>query len=210
MGGVRIRYWHLFLVLLVILSLVWTIGTISRGEQKPLQRMMSEDDVKNSLNAFAFDLFLKLELERENNIVSPLSVYSALVIVYEGAEGETADEMASTLHLLGENPAQGYRSLLESLSGIEALKVANALWVQRDFPIRRDYLKRVSDYYSGVVENLDFAKDPEGSRRRINEFVREKTAGKIDELLPRGSLDGMTRLVVTNAAHFKGNWKYRF
>ena len=57
---------------------------------------------------------------------------------------------------------------------------------------------------------MDFAKDTEGSRQRINKWVAGKTADKIPELLKSGVLQPLTRLVLCNAIYFKGDWSKQF
>ncbi len=56
------------------------------------------------------------------------------------------------------------------------------------------------------VTNLDFMENPEGSRETINQWVEGKTRNRIRDLLPAGSIDSATALVITNAIYFKGNW----
>lgn len=198
------------LLLMALIILLAVVGIGSQVKREDPAYSISESEVRESLNNFTFRMFSKMEFERKNTFISPFSIYSALAMTYEGARGDTAKEMASALHLPDGSPAEGYKSLSHSLSGIKTLKVANAIWVQRGFPIRQDYLSRVSKYYSGAVESLDFEKDPEGARESINSYIKEKTDGKIEELLQRGSIDVLTRLVITNAVHFKGNWRYKF
>jgi len=44
----------------------------------------------------------------------------------------------------------------------------------------------------------------------VNSWVENVTAGLIKELLPSGSVDGNTRLVLGNALYFKGAWEEKF
>ncbi|KAK8953340.1 Serpin-ZXA [Platanthera guangdongensis] len=48
------------------------------------------------------------------------------------------------------------------------------------------------------------------AREEVNSWVQGKTGGLIEELLPSGSVDNMTRLVLGNALYFKGGWHERF
>ena len=135
-------------------------------------------------------------------------------MTYEGAKGQTADEMKSVLHLpentiLRPNFAKIYNSINEAGRGYK-LRTGNALWVQKDYPLLKDYIGRVEKYYGGKAANLDFAKETEKSRKTINSFIEEQTNGKIKDLLPPGSLNPLTRLVLTNAIYFKGVWKREF
>ena len=51
-----------------------------------------------------------------------------------------------------------------------------------------------------------FANSPEEARITINDWVSEQTEGKIEDLIPQGVIDAMTRLVLTNAIYFNAAW----
>ncbi|MEM2490503.1 MAG: serpin family protein, partial [Candidatus Korarchaeum sp.] len=102
------------LILALIVSLA-VLGVGLLGRQREANRSIGEGEVKESLNSFSFDLLSKLDFNRENTFFSPISVYSALAMTYEGARGKTAEEMASVLRLPEGSPAEGYRSLSNSL-----------------------------------------------------------------------------------------------
>jgi serpin B len=57
---------------------------------------------------------------------------------------------------------------------------------------------------------LDFAGAPEESRVTINDWVSEETEGKIENLIPQGAIDPLTRLVLTNAIYFNAAWANPF
>ena len=61
------------------------------------------------------------------------------------------------------------------------------------------------DYGAGL-RLLDFEEDPDGSRKTINEWVSQETNDRILDLLPPGSIDSLTRLVLTNAVYFNAPW----
>ncbi len=60
------------------------------------------------------------------------------------------------------------------------------------------------------MRTLDFAGDWEDSAETINEWVSEQTEGKIKNLIPSGLLNGLVRLVLTNAIYFNGQWLFLF
>jgi serpin B len=57
---------------------------------------------------------------------------------------------------------------------------------------------------------LDFIKSPEDSRVTINNWVSDQTNSRIKDLIPQGTIDIYTRLVLTNAIYFDAAWKYPF
>ena len=169
-------------------------------------------NVVSASNLFGTELYLKLSGEKGNVLISPFSVFTALAMAYEGARGETAKEMGLVLHLPANDSKrrEAFRTLLlnmERLGGIK-LTVANALWVQRGYPVRKDYVDVIRRYYLGEARELDFQNDPESAERTINEWVREETNGKIENIV--GNLDPLTRLIITNAVYFRANWSSRF
>jgi len=164
-------------------------------------------------NRFALELYSELSKRETGNIFfSPYSISSALAIVYEGARGETADEIRAVFHfpdyeVLRPNFAEIYNSINKNYSGCE-IRTGNALWVQEGFPLLESYRTVVERYYGGKAANLDFSK--EESRQTINSFIEEQTNGKIKDLIPSGFLNSQTALVVTNAIYFKGTWLWEF
>ena len=73
-----------------------------------------------------------------------------------------------------------------------------------------DYLSLVKSAYGGNLNNLDFAINPEAARKIINDWVASQTHDKIQDLMPFGSIQPSTRLVLTNAIYFKGKWDLPF
>jgi len=172
-------------------------------------------EVASANNKFTFDLYSQLNKSEKGNIFySPYSISAALAMAYEGAKGQTANEMKSVFHfpesnILGPNFAAIYNNINKDTKDYE-LKIGNALWVQQDFPLLSDYTSRVEKYYGGKAANLDFVKESEKSRQTINSFIEEQTNNKIKDLIPSGFLNNMTRLVLTNAIYFKGIWQWEF
>lgn len=90
------------------------------------------------------------------------------------------------------------------------LHVANSLWCQAGFPFQTAYLDAVQRYCGPCAYAADFVNNREGERGRINDWVAEHTAQKINESIPPGMLDALTRMVLVNAIYFKGEWQEPF
>lgn len=174
----------------------------------------SESDVVDANNEFAYDLYTKYKSNEGNVFFSPFSISSALAMTYEGAIGETKDEMKNVMHFPDENTLRsGYQGLYTKLNNPDKaykLSTANALWAEKTYTFKQDYLNTVSTYYNGNVTNLDFKQNAEASRLIINKWVEDKTNDKIKNLIPAGVLNSLTRLVLTNAVYFKANWTQQF
>ncbi|MEO2152117.1 MAG: serpin family protein, partial [Thermococcus sp.] len=165
-------------------------------------------------NLFALALYSQLAKGNGNLFLSPYSIHTALAMAYEGARGQTAEEMAKVLHLPESRVVRlaGFRKLITDLNPKEGpyeLKTANALWVLEGYSIRKDYIGAVRKYYLGEVRSVDFMRDPEGAASAINGWVSEQTNGKIRDIVSPMALRD-ARLVITNAIYFKGEWVHKF
>ncbi|MCS7286379.1 MAG: serpin family protein [Anaerolineae bacterium] len=173
--------------------------------------------------AFALDLYQMLRKTAEGNLFySPYSISIALAMTYAGARGETEKEMARTLHFtLPQNrlhPAFNRLDLeLASRGQVPQgegrgfrLRIANALWGHKDYEFLPEFLDVLAQNYGAGLMLVDFVSDPEGARRIINEWVSDQTEGRIRELIPPGTIDILTRLILTNAIYFNAAWAEPF
>ena len=173
---------------------------------------------------FAFDLYQELKKTSTGNMFySPYSISTALAMTYAGAVGETEKQMSSTLHFTLPqtqlHPAFNDLALQLASRGQGAkgtngksfsLNIANALWGQQGYNIQSAFLNTLAQNYGAGMNLLDFINSPEDSRVIINNWVSDQTNNRIKDLLPRGSVDIYTRLVLTNAIYFDAAWKYPF
>jgi serpin B len=175
----------------------------------------ADNSVVQGNNRFAMDLYSQYKGKEGNVFFSPFSISTALAMTYEGADGKTADEMSSVLHLPVNDTVrrEGFSALISVINkgdGKSVLRTANALWLQKDQPLLDSYLRNVRDNYGGEATSLDFKADPDGSRIHINDWVANQTEDKIKDLIPRGLITESTKLVLTNAVYFKGEWVRQF
>jgi serpin B len=90
-----------------------------------------------------------------------------------------------------------------------ALHLANALWGQRGYPFLDPFRDTIRHHYGPGLQAVDFGQ-PEEARRAINRWTGEQTRHGIEELLPQGSLDAETVLVLSNAVYLKAAWLHPF
>jgi serpin B len=169
-------------------------------------------------SAFAFDLYQKVRAEDGNQFFSPLSLSLALAMTYAGAQGETANQMAQTLHftLPQERIHPAFNDLdLQLTAQPETgkdepqpfqLSIANSLWGEQTFTFLPEFLDTISLNYGAGLRLLDFIGAPETSRGTINKWVEQETHEKIKNLVPKGAITPATRLVLANAIYFKADW----
>ncbi|MBN2560982.1 MAG: serpin family protein [Phycisphaerae bacterium] len=168
-------------------------------------------------SAFALDLHARLKKEDGNLIFSPYSISTALAMTYAGARGQTERQMAQVLHFsLGQDrlhPAFGALLAPDAAKEDEPgyrLHLANALWGQKGRAFLEEFLSVTRRHYGAGLHEVDFVGAREPARRTINAWVEEQTEDKIKELLKPDDLDSLTRLVLTNAIYFKGDWASQF
>ena len=176
---------------------------------------VTPNDVVNANNQFAIDYYSKLRDSDKNILYSPFSISFALAMTYEGARGKTAEEIQSVFHFPKDNNTRKieYSKIYKETNKDDKeyqLNTANSLWAQQNFHLLEEYVSLIEKYYGGKVTNLDFISDPEGSRKIINGWVENQTHNKIKDLIPSGIIDALTRLVLTNAIYFKGEWVRQF
>jgi serpin B len=184
----------------------------ARGVQPSQPQRLVDDNT-----AFALELYGHLKTQPGNVFFSPYSISTCLGMTYAGAHGETADQMAKALHFAKDQQqfhasfGQLQRQLKEvqNRKGIE-LNIANALWTQQGHPFGPTFLKVARGEYEANVNQADFKTGAEAARQGINHWIAETTKDKIKDILPLGSVNAMTRLVLANAVYFKGAWAVPF
>lgn len=162
-------------------------------------------------SAFAFAFFktlLAAEKPDANVLASPLSLHIALGMLLNGAEGKAADELLAALRLTGYSPEQYnqlYRELTTGLPAVDrrvTVAIANSVWHRQVVPVLPSYIAALQSTFGAEVKPLTADPTP------INQWVSEKTAGKITKMFD--SVDGDLVLLLLNAVYFKGDWKYQF
>jgi len=174
-------------------------------------------------SAFAFQLYQALREEEGNLFYSPYSISLALAMTYAGANGETAQQMADTLQFLLDqerlHPAFNWldAELAKRGEGAQGkdgegfrLNIVNAIWGQKDYEFLSDFLDVLAENYGAGLRILDFITEAEKCRVTINDWVSDQTEGRIEDLIPPGTISDLTRLVLTNAIYFNAAWAYPF
>ena len=180
-------------------------------------------DLVNGNSAFAFELYKNLMAEEGNLFFSPYSISLALAMTHAGARGETERQIAQTLCLLlpqhslhpafkdlGLQLASRGRGTQGTDGGGFRLNISNAVWGQEDYEFVQGFLEVLTENYGTGMKPVDFVGAPEQSRLMINDWVSGQTEGRIKDLLPSGTIDELTKLVLTNAIYFDAEWLHRF
>lgn len=181
------------------------------GQEAALRRFSAER------NAFGLALYARLQQEPGNLFFSPPGIATAVAMAYAGARGQTAEQMAAALRFGADAAALhggfadiGRRMAAMQRQGSVTLHEANAAWVQQELAMTPAFLDTMRRFYQAALFEVDFRAAPEAARQRINDWVAEQTRRAITNLLPAGSIGALTRLVLTNAIYFQGDWQQQF
>ncbi|KAK9872282.1 hypothetical protein WA026_017085 [Henosepilachna vigintioctopunctata] len=185
-----------------------SIESINQNGQKSLYTGQQDFSLAllNAINKISPD---------QNLFFSPYSTYHALLIAFFLSGNQTEKFLRNTLRLdktQSKNDIQlaykldKLRTNLTNLNAAYDFTSANKIFVGDDIPVRDCIL----DLFRDEIELMKFKSQPEEARNSINQWVEQRTHKMIKDLLPPGSIDETTDLVLANAAYFKGMWLKKF
>ncbi len=162
------------------------------------------------------DFSLKLLVESLGNsgniLVSPASVYLALAMTLNGADGETREAMMAALSSAGlseeliNTASRDWMTLLEQTGDKTELFISNSIWVRDSYPVNTEFLQRNADFFRAGAHTLDFGLP--AAVTTINDWVKTATRSKIDKIVE--DIDPDVMLYLINAIYFKSDWKNPF
>jgi serpin B len=167
-------------------------------------------------NAFGVDLYRRVAAAPGNFAFSPMSISLAFAMTHAGARGDTAAEMRRVLRLGADDAAlhDSAGRLLATWNDPSResyeLRVVNRLFGEQQYSFEQPFLDLTRETYRAPLETVDFRNAPEAQRKHINGWVAKQTRDRIPTLLPDGSIDALTRLVLVNAIYFLGSWERPF
>lgn len=233
---------------LITIFLIWSRFTISEAnvKYKPKDCFVDESDTLLTDNkvstlsptelsqiliegshSFAFDLLKalhKFEAKANSNglLLSPSSIWSALIITYMAAKGETESELQSKLRLKNIPKSsvgmayQGLRlwndlktnmsKMSESLSEKTTVSQANRIFVNNETKLNPCF----AELFDSDIKQMDFESNPIKSIEYINKWVSDQTNAKITDLIPNGAINPWTKMIITNAVYFQSKWLNQF
>ena len=162
-------------------------------------------------NEFAIDFYREISNNTKNQFFSPLSMYTAFSMLYEGARENTAAELQDVFHF---EPDKNIRvnqtsQMISSINRDDpdaVLELANAMWVESGFGLNPAYVDTIRHTYAAHIEQLPLAT----STDIINQWASEKTREKIPKVLTPADIPPDVAMVLTNAVYFKGTWVTQF
>ena len=206
-------------VILILVSILIFSGcgediTINQPAGQKMDLSTKEQSLLKSSETFGLKLFRKInEADRNKNLfVSPLSISIALGMALNGAEGTTYTEMLRVLELNGLSLSginNANKTLLEALTKIDPkvkFEFANSCWYDNNFQIEQNFIDELKKYYLAEVQKVNM--NDVLTLTMINKWVKDKTYGKIDQILDE--IPGNVVMYLINALYFKADWKYVF
>lgn len=203
-----------------VLSIKPPASLIAEEAPSPPNTAVSKQIVNSKLvtanTKLSFKLFSEIlkKQPNENIFISPASAAIALAMTYNGANGETKQSIAKTLELQGMslqeiNKANAVlKETLENPDPSVQLSMANSLWTGEGRPFKAEFMQNMKGFYKAEVKNLDFGDSSTPSI--INDWAKQHTQGKINEIVEEQEIDKNTVFVLVNAIYFLGNWTEPF
>jgi len=169
------------------------------------------NDYSNSLNRYSFDLYRETKIDNENLLLSPLSTYYALLMAYEGSKNKTKQEFEKVLYLGNQGSIKNdfIHNHVRKSDSRSFYSVANAIWVDKSVKIDEVYRNSVGHKYLSDVEQTDFA-NADSAVSKINGWIYEKTNRRINEIVSSANVNSDTKMLISNAVYFKGEWLNKF
>ncbi len=176
-------------------------------------------------NGFALQAFENLMPSGAGNLVfSPYGVTEAVAMPAAGAQGNTLSginqAMSFSLPQSRLFPALDKLSLtLQSATSgsysagggqAPSLTIANGVWAQLGFTLLPSYLDTLATNFGTGVTRADFVSAPGVATTAINNWAAQQTDNRIQNLIPAGTLNNGTRMVLANAILFKAGWQSPF
>lgn len=166
-------------------------------------------------NQFTLDFFRISQQDAkssENIFLSPLSASMVLSMTASGAEGSTLQEMQKALgygNMDQDQVNSYYQTLISSLGKLNdntQIELANSLWYDKNFKVKKSFKDTSKQYYLADATALDF--NSPSAKNEINSWVERSTHGKITEMID--DIPAQTSMYLINALYFKGMWSEPF
>lgn len=171
-----------------------------------------DEKILTAYNRFAARLLLESSENSGSIMISPASVFFALSMTLNGADGQTRDQMLQLLTESGISTDDLNQSNLGWIAGLTdtgektIVSIANSIWFRRGFAPNPTFLQTNADFYRAGVRELDFA--DEQAPDIINNWVEQETNGLIEKIIEQ--INPSTVMFLINTIYFKSDWQIPF
>lgn len=196
-----------FACLVLGLALLFGKGSASYPRQSQAALLATDFGVK------VFQQVAQASKDR-NVVFSPYGVASVLAMLQATTSGDTRHQIQEAMQFEIEEKgmAPSLRQLYKELMGPwnkDEISIADAVFVQRDLKLVQGFMPHFFRLFRTTVKQVDFS-EMERARFIVNDWVKRHTKGMISNILGKGAVDQLTRLVLVNALYFNGHWKTPF
>lgn len=162
------------------------------------------DNVSAKVSNFALRLFKESYESGKNTLISPISVISALGLAQNGAAGNTLQQMQEALELSAEELNNFINYYNESCLKNDNVTSANSIWYndKNSLTVKDEFLQKNADFYGADIYKSAF---DDSTLKDINNWVKNKTNGRIDNMLGEIPPDAVMYLI--NALSFDAQWQ---
>lgn len=205
-----------YIILSYFLLLVGCSGEESLNIEVPTNVEYGKEDYRKIVspsNQLGLELLSKVKENNEGNVfISPISLFMALSMIYNGSDGITKEELAKVLHIEGMDVNEvnqanaSMMSILHNDSDQVRLNIANSIWLNENYHFNNDFSKTTQRYFHAEIQEINVM-DPH-SLEIINNWVEKETNKKIKKLID--SIDPNVTSLLINAVYFKGAWTNEF
>ncbi|MFA6769959.1 MAG: serpin family protein [Bacteroidales bacterium] len=153
-----------------------------------------------------------LDNKRENVMISPLSLNLAMAMCWNGADGQTKEQIKNTLGFVGntdQDVNSFFKKMIETLPKTDPsvkLSIANSIWQHKDFAVLESFLATNKKWFNASIQSLDFRNS--NSVNIINDWCSNNTNGMIKKIIDEIKPNEVLFLI--NALYFKAPWKNEF
>ncbi|KAF9415080.1 hypothetical protein HW555_007170 [Spodoptera exigua] len=205
-----------------IMKLVLCVASVTLCYGQPLQNPVANNTslhngLSEKIGNFSIEILFhtsKTLQEGDNFIMSPITVWSVLAVIAEGASGDTRNEINNVLRLSArtkESTRTGFRNITQWLqvnTGTVKLAKINAIFVDKERLPLPEFTEISKNYYQTEMVTLDF-KDSVRSANILNQAISNITHGKIPNMVDASYFQD-SQMVLTSALYFKGQWSMPF
>ena len=171
----------------------------------------------DKLDAFAAKLTYEVyaDSNKQSNIcISPVSVYMALALATECANGETRDELLNAVGVTYDevknftkvlygfsNREYYYTNMMNNKKILAFEELANSIWVDKNITLNEDGINNLANNFNCDLFSVNFKTSE--SEKAINTYIKEKTHGIIDSDI---DLSPVTLITLINTFYLKEVW----
>ncbi|NXA37069.1 A1AF antiproteinase, partial [Eudromia elegans] len=192
-------------------------GARNQNQRGPGNQNMLQQSIGKSVCRFACCFYKEISSREKNGNIffSPLSISTALAMLTLGARSDTLTQILRVLNL---NPRdvsekdihEGFHQLMQMLNRRNRelqVNMGNVLFVLERLKPQDQFLSNLRNFYEGEVYPMNFKKADQ-AQVKINEYVAERTNGKIKDLI--SNLDPLTEMLLISYIYFNAEWEKPF